>query len=74
MRVVVNQIAGLGQKTGIGHYTAELLRCMREQAAGDEIDAGAAVRSSASIAWVTLVCIWAFVRRARPILPATDRR
>ena len=38
MRVVVNQIAGLGQKTGIGHYTAELLRCMREQAAGDEID------------------------------------
>ena len=38
MRVVVNQIAGLGQKTGIGHYTAELLRCMREQAAADEID------------------------------------
>lgn len=38
MRVIVNQIAGLGQKTGIGHYTTELLRCMREQAAGDEID------------------------------------
>ena len=38
MRVIVNQIAGLGQKTGIGHYTTELLRCMREQVAGDEID------------------------------------
>jgi alpha-1,3-rhamnosyl/mannosyltransferase len=38
MRVVVNQIAGLGPKTGIGHYTSELLRCLRKQAAGDEIE------------------------------------
>jgi len=38
MRVVVNQIAGLGPKTGIGHYTAELLRCLREQATADEIE------------------------------------
>jgi alpha-1,3-rhamnosyl/mannosyltransferase len=38
MRIVVNQIAGLGQKTGIGHYTTELLRCMRQQCGGDEID------------------------------------
>ena len=38
MRVIVNQIAGLGQKTGIGHYTTELLRCLREQADGDVID------------------------------------
>lgn len=37
MRVVVNQLASLGQKTGIGHYTAELLRCMRAQGTGDEI-------------------------------------
>src|SRR6266849_2221624 len=38
MRVVVNQLAGLGPKTGIGHYTAELLRCLREQATADEIE------------------------------------
>ncbi len=38
MRVVVNQLAGLGQKTGIGHYTAELLRCMRAQRGDDEIE------------------------------------
>ncbi|HXG13417.1 MAG TPA: glycosyltransferase family 1 protein [Gemmataceae bacterium] len=39
MRVVINQIVALGPKTGIGHYTAELLRCLRRQAGADEIDA-----------------------------------
>lgn len=39
MRVVVNQQAALGLKTGIGHYTTELLRCLRAQAGGDEIEA-----------------------------------
>ena len=29
MRVVVNQLAALGQKTGVGHYTSQLLRCLR---------------------------------------------
>jgi alpha-1,3-rhamnosyl/mannosyltransferase len=38
MRVVVNQLAALGQKTGIGHYTVELLRCLHEQAGTDQID------------------------------------
>jgi alpha-1,3-rhamnosyl/mannosyltransferase len=38
MRVVVNQLAGLGQKTGIGHYTAELLRSMRAQSPEDQIE------------------------------------
>jgi alpha-1,3-rhamnosyl/mannosyltransferase len=38
MRVVVNQLAALGVKTGIGHYTVELLRCLREQAGSDQID------------------------------------
>jgi alpha-1,3-rhamnosyl/mannosyltransferase len=38
MRVVVNQLASLGVKTGIGHYTVELLRCLREQAGEDQID------------------------------------
>lgn len=39
MRVVVNQLVALRQKTGIGHYTAQLLRCLQEQAGEDEIDA-----------------------------------
>jgi glycosyltransferase involved in cell wall biosynthesis len=38
MRVVVNQLAALGLKTGIGHYTVQLLRCLREQAGQDRID------------------------------------
>jgi alpha-1,3-rhamnosyl/mannosyltransferase len=38
MRVVVNQLAALGVKTGIGHYTVQLLRCLREQAGTDHID------------------------------------
>jgi alpha-1,3-rhamnosyl/mannosyltransferase len=38
MRVVVNQLAALGQKTGVGHYTAELLRCLRRQAGPDQVD------------------------------------
>lgn len=36
MRVVMNQLAALGLKTGIGHYTAQLLRCLQEQQVGDE--------------------------------------
>jgi alpha-1,3-rhamnosyl/mannosyltransferase len=39
MRVVVNQLAALGHRTGIGHYAVELLRCLREQAGADEIEA-----------------------------------
>jgi alpha-1,3-rhamnosyl/mannosyltransferase len=38
MRVVVNQLAALGLKTGIGHYAVQLLRCLREQAGEDQID------------------------------------
>jgi len=38
MRLVVNLLAGLGQKTGIGHYTAELIRCMRCQCAEHRIE------------------------------------
>src|SRR5258708_410679 len=37
MRVLVNGISTLGGRTGVGHYTAQLLRCLREQAAGDVI-------------------------------------
>ena len=38
MRVVVNNLVALGRKTGIGHYIAQLLRCLREQAGDDAID------------------------------------
>jgi alpha-1,3-rhamnosyl/mannosyltransferase len=38
MRVVVSQLAGLGLRTGIGHYTIQLLRCLREQAGDDTVD------------------------------------
>jgi alpha-1,3-rhamnosyl/mannosyltransferase len=39
MRVVVNQLPALGVKTGIGHYTVQLMRCLRAQAAADIIEA-----------------------------------
>jgi hypothetical protein len=38
MRVVVNQLPALGIKTGIGHYTVQLLRCLGEQAGDDRIE------------------------------------
>src|SRR5438445_3298632 len=38
MRVVVNQLPALGLKPGIGHYTVQLLRCLREQAGQDRIE------------------------------------
>jgi alpha-1,3-rhamnosyl/mannosyltransferase len=37
MRVVVNQLPALMRKTGVGHYIAELLRCLRRQAGPGEI-------------------------------------
>src|SRR5262249_58442016 len=39
MRVLVNRLAPVGPKTGVGHYTAELLRCLHAQAGPDRIDA-----------------------------------
>jgi glycosyltransferase involved in cell wall biosynthesis len=38
MRVVLNVLAAAERKTGVGHYTAELLRCLRRQAGGDQIE------------------------------------
>jgi alpha-1,3-rhamnosyl/mannosyltransferase len=37
MRVVVNRLAALRRKTGIGHYTDELLRCLAAQAGADDV-------------------------------------
>ena len=31
MRIIINQLAAPGRRTGIGHYTAQLVRCLREQ-------------------------------------------
>jgi alpha-1,3-rhamnosyl/mannosyltransferase len=39
MRVLVNQMVALGRKTGIGHYTVELLRGLQAQQEDDRIDA-----------------------------------
>jgi alpha-1,3-rhamnosyl/mannosyltransferase len=38
MRVVLNQLAALGRKTGIGHYTDQLLRGLVRQAGPDRIE------------------------------------
>jgi alpha-1,3-rhamnosyl/mannosyltransferase len=39
MRVVLNQLSAAGLKTGVGHYTSELLRCLRRQAGRDRVAA-----------------------------------
>ena len=38
MRVLVNGLTACGGRTGIGHYTAELLRCLHDQADSTAID------------------------------------
>lgn len=39
MRIIVNYLAAADSaKTGVGHYTAEMLRCVRQQAGDDVID------------------------------------
>jgi alpha-1,3-rhamnosyl/mannosyltransferase len=38
MRVVVNRLCAAGQKTGVGHYASELLRCLPAAARTDSID------------------------------------
>lgn len=40
MRVLVNRSLARGQKTGIGHYTAQLLRALKKQAGPGETIAG----------------------------------
>jgi alpha-1,3-rhamnosyl/mannosyltransferase len=62
MRVVVNQLPALGQKTGIGHYTVQLLRCLRAQAGTDRID-------GFPEGWVRRVRT--FCAQARPYLEGT---
>jgi alpha-1,3-rhamnosyl/mannosyltransferase len=65
MRVVVNQLVALGRKTGIGHYTNQLLRCLRTLAGPQEIEAfpTASVRR-----------LYQAASRARRRLAGDDRR
>jgi glycosyltransferase involved in cell wall biosynthesis len=59
MRVVVNQLPALGIKTGIGHYTVQLLRCLRQQAGEDDIEGF----PEGCVAWLRAGCA-----RLRPYL------
>ncbi|MGL4552553.1 MAG: hypothetical protein ACRC33_15375, partial [Gemmataceae bacterium] len=37
MRVLINGQAAVGARTGVGHYTAELARCLQSGAGADEV-------------------------------------
>ncbi|MCS6851284.1 MAG: glycosyltransferase family 4 protein [Gemmataceae bacterium] len=63
MRVVINRLSAVGQRTGIGHYTSQLLRCLRQQAHGDTIDAFPA-------GWVVQARAWS--ARVRRYVPRTE--
>jgi alpha-1,3-rhamnosyl/mannosyltransferase len=59
VRVIVNQLACAGKKTGVGHYSAQLFRHLRKQAAQDQIDSfpGTSVRLARKV-WS---CIYPFL-------------
>ncbi len=38
MRVLVNELSAQGARTGVGHYTAQLLRCLRAQVPPDYVE------------------------------------
>jgi alpha-1,3-rhamnosyl/mannosyltransferase len=65
MRVLVNGLLASGARTGIGHYTAQLLRCLHEQADGHEIVPfpGPWLRRARAIAAGVRACL---VRRGQP--------
>jgi alpha-1,3-rhamnosyl/mannosyltransferase len=63
MRVVVNQLATLGRKAGIGHYTGQLLRHLSSVAEPDEIHVF-------PTGWIRRAC--RSFARARPLLAPSD--
>jgi alpha-1,3-rhamnosyl/mannosyltransferase len=67
MRVLLNQLPVPGPKTGIGHYIAELLRCLRQPTATEEIVTYPPV-------WLQKLRVFGqrFVRPAVVGSPATD--
>jgi alpha-1,3-rhamnosyl/mannosyltransferase len=63
MRVVMNTVASLGRRTGIGHYVSELLRCSRAQMTDGVVDSFPGER-------IARVCAWAYRQRRH----ATDEK
>jgi O-antigen biosynthesis alpha-1,3-rhamnosyltransferase len=63
MRVVVNQLAALGRKAGIGHYTGQLLRHLNAIAQPDEVHVF-------PTGWIRRAC--RSFARARPLLAPSD--
>src|SRR5262245_3479301 len=37
MRILINGLAAAGTRTGVGHYTAELVRCLQASSGPDEV-------------------------------------
>lgn len=58
MRLVINQLEALKQKTGIGHYTDQLLRCLSAQVASGEVEVYPA-------GWAAQACRAMLARKAR---------
>jgi alpha-1,3-rhamnosyl/mannosyltransferase len=75
MRVLVNGLLAAGAKTGIGHYTAELVRCLRGRPGGDVVDYFPAAWVRGARAALARARPW-FVRAAGPSAagPAPSRR
>jgi alpha-1,3-rhamnosyl/mannosyltransferase len=65
MRVIVNELPALTQKTGVGHYTSEVLRCMRARAGNDGID-------SFPTGGMRALCRLGYRTRSR-LVPACDK-
>lgn len=55
MRVIINQMAAAGKKTGVGHYAAQLFHHLRLQAGADRVESypGVCLRQARK-AWVRL--------------------
>src|SRR5437868_1359174 len=66
MRVVINQVTALGQKAGIGHYTDQLVRCLREQAGAGHID-------TFPTGWVRAACE-TYIRARSALYTGRDNR
>jgi glycosyltransferase involved in cell wall biosynthesis len=56
MRVLVNGLAAAGARTGIGHYTSELLRCLRAEPGPHTIGAFPPPWLAAARRWIGPVC------------------
>ncbi|MBY0523257.1 MAG: glycosyltransferase family 4 protein [Gemmataceae bacterium] len=67
MRVVIHQSVALGPRTGIGHYTAELLRSLRE------LQHDVAAFPTGLLRTVARTCLYARNRKSKPAPQAAGR-